>query len=57
MSELNGLKVVAFALPFAVTLPVGITAASVADVGDWQHISFVLVTFVSADADGLKVDV
>ena len=50
---LNGLKLVAAASPFAVILP-GVTAAAVAEVFDWQHRSFVLVTFVSGSVGGVK---
>ena len=42
---MNGLKLVASAST-AVIVP-GFTAPSVAEVFDWQHRSFVLVTFVS----------
>ena len=53
---LNGLKVVTSTL-FAVILPVGITAAAAAEVGDWQHKSFVFVTLVSGANGGVKFEV
>ena len=57
MSVSKGLKKASAAFPFAVILPVGITAAVVAELFDWQHRSFVLVTLVRGAAGGIKSDV
>ena len=54
MSVAKGLKKASAAFPFAVILPVGITAASVAEVDDWAHRSFVLVIAVSGFVGGVK---
>ena len=40
--------------PFAVRDPLGITAAAVVEVSDWQHKSTVFVMFVRGVIDGTK---